>query len=150
MTKVLFDCICTSADETMSLGEALASLMESDSSLPEFIALKGDLGAGKTEFVRGFARIASPGSAVKSPTYALVNEYKKGNKPLFHFDIYRLSDADDLYSTGYYDYLERGICLVEWFENIPESLPDSYILTEIAKTDEEFSRHITITIISEE
>lgn len=150
MTKILFDRICCGADETLALGEELARMMESERTLPPFVALRGDLGAGKTEFVRGYARFASPASTVKSPTYALVNEYKKGVRPLFHFDIYRLADEDDLYSTGYFDYLDRGVCLVEWFESIPESLPPSYILVDISKIDDDSARHITITVKSEE
>ena len=144
MEKLIYKKDAFSPEDTSAAGAHLAELILKDGSLPRFIALRGDLGAGKTEFTRGFASIASPGSTVKSPTYALVNEYKKGKIPLFHFDIYRLADEDDLYSTGYFDYLERGICLVEWFENIPECLPDEYFEVIIDKINDGEARHISV------
>ena len=144
MDKLIFKLDAFAPEETSAAGVKLANILLNDSSLPKFIALRGDLGAGKTEFTRGFASVASPGSSVKSPTYALVNEYKKGKIPVFHFDIYRLADEDDLYSTGYYDYLDRGICLVEWFENIPECLPDEYFEVVIDKINAGEARHISV------
>lgn len=144
MDKLIFELDAFAPEETSAAGVKLANILLKDASLPNFIALRGDLGAGKTEFTRGFASVASPGSSVKSPTYALVNEYKKGKIPVFHFDIYRLADEDDLYSTGYYDYLERGICLVEWFENIPECLPDEYFEVIIDKINDGEARHISV------
>ena len=123
-----------SAEETESIGASLAELMLSDSSLPRFVALYGDLGVGKTAFVRGFTSKISPLSCVKSPTFALVNEYRGERLSVFHFDMYRIESEDELYSIGFYDYADRrGICLVEWSENIEESLPDSYIRVEIVK-----------------
>lgn len=148
MDKLIFELDAFAPDETSAAGVKLANILLNDSSLPKFIALRGDLGAGKTEFTRGFASVASPGSSVKSPTYALVNEYKKGKIPVFHFDIYRLADEDDLYSTGYYDYLERGICIVEWFENIPECLPDEYFEVIIDKINDGEARHISVFLRS--
>lgn len=148
MDKLIFELDAFAPEETSAAGVKLANILLNDSSLPKFIALRGDLGAGKTEFTRGFASVASPGSSVKSPTYALVNEYKKGKIPVFHFDIYRLADEDDLYSTGYYDYLERGICLVEWFENIPECLPDEYFEVIIDKINDGKARHISVFLRS--
>jgi tRNA threonylcarbamoyladenosine biosynthesis protein TsaE len=144
MDDLIFETDAFSPSETSDAGAKLATLILNDSSLPRFIALRGDLGAGKTEFTRGFASVASPGSFVKSPTYALVNEYKKGKTPLFHFDIYRLNDEDDLYSTGYFDYLDRGICLVEWFENIPECLPEEYYEVVIDKINDGEARRIKV------
>jgi tRNA threonylcarbamoyladenosine biosynthesis protein TsaE len=144
MENLIYEKDAFSPEDTSAAGAYLAELILKDGSLPRFVALRGDLGAGKTEFTRGFASVASPGSTVKSPTYALVNEYKKGKIPIFHFDIYRLADEDDLYSTGYFDYLERGICLVEWFENIPECLPDEYFEVIIDKINDGEARHISV------
>ncbi len=144
MENLIYERDAFSPEETSAAGAYLAELILKDTALPRFVALRGDLGAGKTEFTRGFASVASPGSTVKSPTYALVNEYKKGKLPIFHFDIYRLADEDDLYSTGYFDYLERGICLVEWFENIPECLPDEYFEVIIDKINDGAARHISV------
>ena len=119
--------------QTEAVGAALASKMLADSALPRFIALYGDLGVGKTAFVRGFASVLSPQSIVRSPTFALVNEYRAGALPLFHFDMYRIESEDDLESIGFYDYLDRGICLVEWSERIPYALPEEYLRVTIEK-----------------
>ncbi|MBE6668345.1 MAG: tRNA (adenosine(37)-N6)-threonylcarbamoyltransferase complex ATPase subunit type 1 TsaE [Ruminococcaceae bacterium] len=137
-----------SVTDTESFGAKLASAMLTDSSLPKFIALYGDLGVGKTAFVRGFTSQISPSSRVKSPTFALVNEYKGSLISVFHFDMYRIENEDELYSIGFYDYLQRkGICLVEWSENIEESLPDEYLKVEIVKdsTENTDSRKITVS-----
>lgn len=142
--------ITSSPEETESIGEWLAGELASDPSLPSFIALYGDLGVGKTAFVRGFAKVFSPAALVRSPTFALVNEYpSKSGRRVFHFDMYRITDEDDLYSIGYYDYLDDGsICLVEWSENIPYAIPDEHIRVEIRKTDlnKPDEREIEITV----
>lgn len=129
--------ITNSPEETERVGIELAREIEKNTHLPTFIALYGDLGVGKTAFVRGFAKVFSPNALVRSPTFALVNEYPtKSERRLFHFDMYRITDEDDLYSIGYYDYLDDGsICLVEWSENIPYAIPDEHIRVEISKTD---------------
>ena len=122
--------------ETEAAGAALARRMCDDLSLPPFVALYGDLGVGKTAFIRGFASVIAPTSAVRSPTFALVNEYRAKPRALFHFDMYRIEGEDDLYSIGFYDYLDRkGICLVEWSEKIPYALPEELIRVRIEKTD---------------
>lgn len=142
----------SSAEETESCGAELAKLMEEDRTLPAFIALYGDLGVGKTAFVRGFASVIAPTSAVRSPTFALVNEYKAKPRSLFHFDMYRIESEDDLYSIGFYDYIERaGICLVEWSEKIPYALPEDYLRVTVEKNDPQKpdSREITIALIGE-
>ena len=92
MDKLIFETDAFSPEETSAVGARLACEILNNSSLPKFIALRGDLGAGKTEFTRGFASVASPGSFVKSPTYALVNEYKKGNIPVLDKLILYLDD----------------------------------------------------------
>lgn len=134
---LLKEMITNSPEETEQVGFELARLLENDTTLPSFIALYGDLGVGKTAFVRGFTRVFSPAALVRSPTFALVNEYPtRGGRRVFHFDMYRITDEDDLYSIGYYDYLDDGsICLVEWSENIPYAIPDSHIRVDIEKTD---------------
>ncbi len=126
----------TSAAETEAAGASLAKAMLEDNSLPPFVALYGDLGVGKTAFVRGFATVVAPEALVRSPTFALVNEYRGKQTRLFHFDMYRIADEDDLYSIGYEDYLARdGICLVEWSENIPYAIPAHHLRVEIVKDD---------------
>ena len=121
--------------DTERVGAQLAEKLLCDSALPRYIALYGDLGVGKTAFVRGVASVLCPGAAVRSPTFALVNEYR-GKLPIFHFDMYRITGEDDLYSIGYDDYLLRdGVILVEWSENIPFALPDAFLRVTIAKND---------------
>ena len=134
-----------SPDETEEVGKSLAAAMNDDSPPPPFVAFYGDLGVGKTAFIRGFVSVLSPRSAVRSPTFALVNEYRGGNRPIFHFDMYRIEDEDDLYSIGFDDYPDKGICLVEWSEKIPFALPDEYVRVLIEKTPtDENQRIITI------
>ena len=141
-----------SAIETEAFGALMAKKMMEDQTIPPFIALYGDLGVGKTAFVRGYASVIAPQAAVRSPTFALVNEYRAKPRSLFHFDMYRITDEDDLYSIGFYDYLDRrGVCLVEWSENIPFALPDRYVRIEIIKNnaDQPDSRLITAEIIGD-
>ena len=128
--------ISDSAEQTEKIGADLAELLLSDPALPRFVALFGDLGVGKTAFTRGFTRFAVPTAHVKSPTFALVNEYANDKIKICHFDMYRIEDEDDLYSIGFFDYLNgKNLCITEWSENIEDSLPDSFIRVEIRKTD---------------
>ena len=136
MKQLIFSQITDSVEQTEALGAMLAEQMLTDDSLPPFIALYGDLGVGKTAFVRGFTSRISPASQVRSPTFALVNEYRSKPRSVFHFDMYRITDEDDLFSIGYYDYLNRpGICLVEWSENVPYAIPEQYLRVLIEKSD---------------
>ena len=136
MTELLFTEQTSSTEETEQLGAKLAAEIKSGSGLPFFVALYGDLGVGKTAFVRGFTSEIAPGACVRSPTFALVNEYRAKPLSVFHFDMYRITDEDDLVSIGFYDYLDRrGVCLVEWSENIPYALPEDYIRVTIEKDD---------------
>ena len=123
-------------EETEAVGIELAQAIEKGE-VPRFVALEGDLGVGKTVFVRGFVSVVAPGAAVRSPTFALVNEYrnKETGKKVYHFDVYRIEDEDDLYSMGFYDYIDSGICLVEWSENIRYAFPKSYVTVRIEKND---------------
>ena len=144
--------ITLSPEDTEAIGASLAENILSDPSLPRFVALFGDLGVGKTAFVRGFTSMIAPAARVKSPTFALVNEYKGACCSAFHFDMYRITDEDDLYSIGFYDYFDRnGICLVEWSENIEYALPERYIRAEIRKcsADTPDKREIEIRLINE-
>lgn len=148
---ILKDISTLSAPETEKCGAALAENIIENGDLPRFVALYGDLGVGKTAFIRGFSSFAAPGANVKSPTFTLVNEYRGKYAPVFHFDMYRIEDEDSLYSIGFYDYLDRGICLTEWTENIEYALPDRYIKVTITKNDMENtdSRRIIIELVGE-
>ena len=137
-----------STEETEQIGASLADRILADSTLPHFVALYGDLGVGKTAFIRGFTARLAPAARVKSPTFALVHEYRGTPLSVFHFDLYRIEDEDELYSIGFYDYLDRsGICLVEWSEKIEYALPERYLRVEIVKNSAECvdSRELRIT-----
>ena len=126
---------------TEALGEALARRLEPGA----VVAFTGDLGAGKTAFVRGMARGLGIGERVTSPTFTIVNEYEGGRLPLFHFDMYRLGSADELYGIGWEDYLVRGgVCAVEWSENIREALEEGCILVDIRRGENDDQRIIRI------
>ena len=126
--------------ETEKLGQALAQKLTPGT----VIAYEGDLGAGKTAFTRGLAKGLGASEPVTSPTYTIVNEYLSGRLPLFHFDMYRLTCADDLFDIGWEDYLDRGgVCAVEWSENVSQALENPIRVT-ISKTGET-NRTITIT-----
>ena len=132
--------ITNSPAETELVGAKLAEQLKPGA----VIAYRGDLGAGKTAFTRGLARGLGARESVTSPTYTIVNEYLSGRLPLFHFDMYRLRSADELFDIGWDDYLERGgVCAVEWSENVADALEDPITVT-IEKLGED-SRRITIT-----
>jgi len=129
-----------SEKNTEAIGERVAR------SLPEgsvVIAMYGDLGAGKTAFVRGLAQGLEVAGHVVSPTFTIVNEFY-GTRDLFHFDMYRLGSADELFDIGWDDYLARnGVCAVEWSENVPEAFDGSEIRVTIEKLSDT-RRQITI------
>ena len=131
--------LSNSAIETENLARKFASKLKGN----EVIAFYGDLGAGKTAFTRGVADFFGLKDEVSSPTFALVNEYSSEKVKIYHFDMYRINTLEDLESTGFFDYLGRGIILVEWSENIKEYLPENLIEIKISKTGES-SREIEI------
>lgn len=132
-----------SPEETEKIAYEFALTINNGKS--EFIAMYGDLGVGKTAFVRGLAKAFTPNARVKSPTFTIVNEYKGGKIPFYHFDVYRISDDDELYAMGFDDYVQNGICVIEWSENIPDSIPnDAYRITIERISENENARKITI------
>lgn len=124
----------TSPKQTEQVGANLARRLEERGIKRAFIAMRGEMGVGKTAFTRGFASHFGIGG-VKSPTYTIVNEHR-GRVKLFHFDMYRISDGDDLYSIGYDDYVEtEGYCIAEWSENIEGEIPEDAIYVTISRTE---------------
>ena len=125
--------------ETEAAGERFARTLRNGA----VVALYGDLGAGKTAFVRGMARGLGIGARVSSPTFTIVNEYL-GERELYHFDMYRLGSPEELFDIGWEDYLARGgICAVEWSENVAGAFEGDEITVRIDKTGDD-SRTITI------
>lgn len=132
--------ITHSVEETIQTAEKFAENLKAG----DVIAYRGGLGAGKTTFTRGLAKGLGLGDVVTSPTFAIVNEYRGEKLTLYHFDMYRIENSDDLESTGYYDYpLEESIFAVEWSENIADVLPENTIYIDIRSIDEN-TREITV------
>lgn len=119
--------ISNSPAETEKIGEKLAQSLKGT----EVIALFGGLGMGKTAFTRGLCRGLGIDDGVSSPTFALVNEYS-GKFNIYHFDMYRVTTWDDLYSTGFFDYIDTGVLVIEWSENIEGALPDNALKITIS------------------
>ena len=118
--------------ETEALGARLAKTLPDGA----VVAMYGDLGAGKTAFVRGMARGLGLHCRVSSPTFTIVNEYL-GERTLIHFDMYRLSGADELFEIGWEDYLNRGaVCAVEWSEKVQDAFFGDEITVTIEKLGE--------------
>ena len=114
-----------SPEETEHIGEMLGRRLRPGT----VVAYRGGLGMGKTAFTRGLARGLGCAGRVTSPTFTIVNEYD-GPTPLFHFDMYRLADADALFDIGWEDYLDRGgVCAVEWSENVTEAMEGAVSVT---------------------
>ena len=127
--------------ETEAIGARLAAVLNPGA----VVAYLGDLGMGKTAFTRGLAAGLGYKGRVTSPTFAIVNEYEGGRLPLFHFDMYRLNSADDLFDIGWEDYLARGgVCAVEWSENVEDALRDAIHITIEKDPLEPDTRRITI------
>lgn len=132
--------ISKSTAETIDIGNRLGKSITSGG----VIAFYGDLGAGKTHFVSGLANGLGYNGETYSPTFSLINEYIGGKIPLYHFDMYRVTGWEDLYSTGFFDYLDMGgLLAVEWSENIEAALPENTIRITITVIDET-SRKIEI------
>lgn len=122
--------ISNSVAETEEIASVIAEKLKNGG----FLALYGGMGAGKTAFVRGIVKTLCPEciELVHSPTFAIVNEYLGNDINIFHFDLYRLTDDDDLYSTGYYDYIEQGgITITEWSELFEDAIPEGALKLKI-------------------
>ena len=129
----------SSLEETKAVAQKLADRITK----PSVIAYFGGLGAGKTTFTRFFCEALGSSDEVTSPTFAMVHEYN-GRLPIYHFDMYRVDGYEGLYSTGYFDYLDTGVLLIEWSENIEEDLPGDYIRVVIEHGAQEGERIIKI------
>lgn len=134
-----------SEQETEAIGREMAQRLAPGA----VVAFTGDLGAGKTAFVRGMAQGLGISQRVTSPTFTIVNEYEGGRLPLFHFDMYRLGSADELFDIGWEDYLRRGgVCAVEWSENIADALEEDAVRVDIRRGASDQERVITIAGVS--
>ena len=133
--------ITHSPAETEALGARLADALDAG----RVVAFTGDLGAGKTAFVSGMARALGVEERVTSPTFTIVNEYEGKGPPLFHFDMYRLEGAEELFDIGWEDYLDRGgVCAVEWSENVTGAIEPDAVRVSILRGDGDNDRVIAI------
>lgn len=130
------------AEDTIELGRKLGQKVNNNTVL----AYYGPMGAGKTAFTHGLADgMGIDHRNVSSPTFAIVHEYKGNARTLYHFDMYRISSWDDLYSTGFFDYMDTdSVLAVEWSENIENALPDDCIKIIFSYGENENERKIEI------
>lgn len=125
--------ISRSAQETRNIGERLSMQLNPG----DVVLLEGDLGAGKSELARGIARGLGIQGAVPSPSFTILNAYDEGRCPLYHFDWYRIEDANEIYEMGMEEQLGGdGIALIEWSERAKECLPEKLLKIEISTIDE--------------
>lgn len=131
-----------SSDETMEFASKLASKLH----IGDVVVLSGELGAGKTKFTEGFLKYFGLDKEISSPTFNIVNEYKKDDIKIYHFDVYRLEDVDEFYAIGGEEYFSSGICIIEWGELIEDALPNDYIKISFEKDlNDENIRYLNIT-----
>lgn len=117
--------------DTKNFAKKLASKLQPQ----DVIVLTGELGSGKTKFTEGFLSYFGLENEISSPTFTIVNEYKKGNINIYHFDVYRLEDSSEFYAIGGEEYFDNGICIIEWGEIIQDALPKDYIHIKFERDD---------------
>ena len=127
--------------DTRALGAKLANEMQPN----QVYALIGDLGTGKTTLAKAIARGLGVTETLTSPTFTIVQEYETGRLPLYHFDVYRVNDEDELFEIGLEDYFHKGgVCLIEWADLIEDLLPPDVITVRLAYGEEEGERICSI------
>lgn len=138
--------ISNSELETKEIARKFASKLN----VGDIVILSGDLGAGKTKFTEGFLSFWNLENEISSPTFTIVNEYSSKDINIYHFDVYRLADIDEFYAIGGQEYFEKGICIIEWGEQIKDALPKKYIHVQIDKNESnENLRHIKIKYLGD-
>ena len=121
--------VSKSENDTIEFARRLASLLKNG----DIVVLSGDLGSGKTKFTQGILKHFGLEDEISSPTFTIVNEYHKDKTNIYHFDVYRLTDSDEFYAIGGDEYLNNGICIIEWGEIIEDILPNDYIKISFTK-----------------
>lgn len=133
-----------SPDETKNIAENMAKSAKQG----DIFCLVGDLGAGKTQFSKGFAKGLLIEEDITSPTFTIVNEYNEARLPFFHFDVYRINNIEELYDIGYEEYFfGKGVCLIEWAELIEKILPKGITWIKIHKNIEKGDNYRIIEVI---
>lgn len=136
--------ITNSEEETKKFAKEFAKKLK----IGDVVILSGDLGSGKTKFVEGVLSNFGLENEISSPTFTIVNEYKKDDINIYHFDVYRLEDSDEFYAIGGEEYFEKGICLIEWGEIIEDALPNKYIKINFKRNiEDDNKREINIDYV---
>ncbi len=130
--------ISNSENETIQIAKEFASTLKPN----DIIVLSGELGSGKTKFTEGILDYFGFEDEISSPTFTIVNEYKNEKVTIYHFDVYRLEDIDEFYAIGGEEYFDKGICIIEWGEQIKEALPKNYIKISFSRDDENVDKRI--------
>lgn len=130
--------ISNSENETIEIAKEFASKLKPT----DIVVLSGDLGSGKTKFTEGILDYFGFKDEISSPTFTIVNEYKNDKIKIFHFDVYRLADLDEFYAIGGEEYFDKGICIIEWGEQIEEALPKNYINITFSRDDKNENKRI--------
>ncbi len=128
----MYKYVSKSENDTINFACKLAKLLKKG----DIIVLSGDLGSGKTKFTQGILKHFELEDEISSPTFTIVNEYHKNSINIYHFDVYRLSDSDEFFAIGGDEYLNNGICIIEWGEIIEDILPKDYIKITFSKDSE--------------
>ncbi len=132
--------ISNSEKETIEIAKQFASTLKPN----DIIVLSGDLGSGKTKFTEGILDYFGFKDEISSPTFTIVNEYKNDKVKIFHFDVYRLADLDEFYAIGGEEYFDKGICIIEWGEQIEEALPKNYIKISFSRNNEDENKRVLL------
>ncbi len=139
-----YEFISKNEADTKQLAKKLAAKLAAKLKPKDVVVLTGELGSGKTKFTEGFLSYFGLENEISSPTFTIVNEYKKNDLNIYHFDVYRLSDSSEFYEIGGEEYFENGICLIEWGELIEDALPNDYIHITFKKDDKNENNRILI------
>lgn len=132
-----------SSEDTFSFGEKIGKSCRAG----DVLLLNGDLGVGKTAFSKGIGKGLGIRETISSPTFTILQIYEEGRIPLYHFDVYRIADAEEMYEIGYEDYFYgQGVCLIEWADLIQEILPESAAVVTIEKELEQGVDYRKITV----
>ena len=129
----MYTVICNDENQTRNYANNLASILTKG----DVLVLSGELGAGKTKFVEGFLSYYGLENEISSPTFTIVNEYKKNDVNIYHFDVYRLEDSSEFYEIGGEEYFENGICIIEWGELIQDALPKDYLHISFSRNNDD-------------
>ena len=138
--------ISYSEEETLEYAKKFAEYLKPK----DVIILSGDLGSGKTKFTQGILSFFGLDSQISSPTYTIVNEYRNDNYSVYHFDLYRLKDSSEFFDIGGEEYLEKGICIIEWGELIEDLIPSNYIKIIFSRDIEDENKRILEVIYNKE